>query len=110
MLEHLIHEMAHASLLGLPYGPGLSDRIAKALSQLPDTGIDQEAQTWAVEWQVWKHLKLKQPEGPFDIGDIHAAAEIQGCTEDQVNSYLDNEHCVQLGADIAEFLSPGSTS
>ncbi len=107
-LEHVIHEMSHAALLGLEWAHGMSDEIGKALEKHADTGIDQEAQAWAVEWYVWEYLGLTQP-GGFAFGDVIAAAEIQRCTPDQVESYLDDERCQMLAVDIAEYLVPGST-
>lgn len=87
-LEHLIHETSHAVLLGYKrITIKTSSLVAGKINCMPKAEkIDQEARTWAVEWQVWQTLDL-----PFEWGDLIAAAEIQDVHEDEVIAHLNDE-------------------
>lgn len=90
LLEHLIHEVAHAATLGLiPFNPPLTSRaIGATLSMEPDDGIENESQTWAIEWFVWQLLGMSTDDR-FTWRDLEVAAEVQGCDPERIAFLVD---------------------
>lgn len=76
-LEHVCHEMAHAVLLGLEFGPQLSDRVEAAVDRLRTSyGIEaselNETQAFAVVMGVFDVLGV-----PYDRADMFEANRMQ---------------------------------
>lgn len=71
-LEHLVHELCHAVLMSVDVsGPDLGTRISSSISY--DRRLREEANAWAVEWQIWSALGL-----PYEFASMVAHAEVQG--------------------------------
>lgn len=78
-LEHAIHELSHAELLGIEPRPDMATAISEALGPMDYLDqIGEEAKAWAIEWEVWKRLGMTAPSGPLAWGDALAGAETQG--------------------------------
>ncbi len=99
-LEHYIHEVCHAFILGFEVGEDTPQRVSLALEQMAEREqIVQEAVTWAVEWLVWKALSL-----PMEWNDITAAAEIQRVGEGDIVAHLDDPETKRLAEKVVEHL------
>lgn len=73
-VEHTMHEIAHALLLGLPLRVDLSRSIGMMLGD-NDAAVTQEARAWIVEYRATQILGV-----PLEWGEVIDHAEIQGCT------------------------------
>lgn len=82
-VEHTIHELAHAVLMGIKLNErkafGVTSEIAHRLHVVQHLGqhipIANERRTWSVEWLVLRHFKVFEE---VAWADITAAAEVQG--------------------------------
>src|SRR5262249_17772638 len=68
VIEHVCHELAHAALLGLLYGPNLPERISRTLKRRdhsdPETPSERnEVETFAVVMEVFERLRFSIEEG-----------------------------------------------
>lgn len=100
-LEHLIHECAHAVSLGLEFNRGVSDRISKKIDRYNPKNARsahaEETRTWAIEWLVWK--KLKMTPRPLLWGDLEDHASIQGVYWRDIRSVLKKDREIRGLAD-----------
>jgi hypothetical protein len=97
LVEHVIHELAHARLLDVPLGPKLSDRISKAIPTT--TAVWEEAKTWAVEWRCLQELDMR-----FEWGDVVEGARIQGCSADLVEKFYEDPECSRVADSVLQCL------
>lgn len=89
-IEHVIHELSHAQLLELEFGPNLSSTIAAELVRLgnptihddnPRLQLEHECLAWSIEWRCINILGLQES---IEWEDILAGAEIQGVTPEEL--------------------------
>ncbi len=87
VLEHLIHEVAHAVDLDLlPFNELTSARIGSTCLTLGHAkAVEAEARVWAISWHVWKQIGLDKR---YEWGDVLNAGEIQMVEEFQIEAAL----------------------
>ena len=96
--EHVIHEIAHARLLGVRLGPKLSQRVSIAITK---TGEDawEEAKAWAVEWHCIQALGMK-----FELGDCIEGGNIQGCAPGDIEKYYADPESARYAESVLKHL------
>lgn len=100
MFEHLCHELAHAFILNIEPSAGFSTEIEQTLRACSvEQAIENEAETWAVEWYA-----LQIVGAPFEWGDVIDGAEVQGCTPEQVEAYL-TPQSEKLAQQLIDFIN-----
>lgn len=106
-IEHVVHELSHAALLGLEPCRLVTARIAVALEGLsPCFQVDNEARAFAVEAKVLGRMGLfyeessdpdEKPEDCLEWADLLTAASAQGVADGHVlflyDEYLSEDSC-----------------
>lgn len=118
--EHLVHELAHAKLLGLDMGPALSKRIGDALKVLPHAAqVSNEAMTWAIETHVLIHYDLFLDDEDDRLPDVmglpddirvdwtfvYEGAQMQGCRNEHVDLYYYHGDLEEIAHEVVQTIN-----
>jgi hypothetical protein len=88
-LENLVHELAHAALLGMAPGPNLADAVSRALGTFPEpVRVLHEAAALVVEFRALEGLGLASDDW-VGFGELADAGEMQGVSSALVEACLD---------------------
>lgn len=118
IVERVVHELAHAILLGLQpkIGGGVDKKISAALASIAQVGMDSrdiwdqsagryyEEQMEAAALAIEAHAFGVLGEDTITMKDLVTAGEVQGVAEEQVIAYYEEPWSSSYGSWIVEQL------
>lgn len=112
VFEHVVHELSHAATLGIVLSAHTSEDVSAVLGHERRHRVTNEAMTFACEAIVLTFFGLIVDENEYSgdddritMTDIFNAAEVQGCTHEEVSHWLCDDEIGMAAEKVMEWLS-----